>query len=251
MTDENKTPVKVPARRYKYFDLVMAAFVTVLICSNLIAPGKVCHLIFWGEKISFFGTPITFSVGNLFFPFSYIFGDILTEVYGYARSRKVIWAGFGGSVFSAIMAYVVVAIPSTLEDGYQVQLQQAIELAFGNTFRIVIASLMAFWAGEFVNSYVLAKMKIWTKGKMLWSRTIGSTIFGQAADSMIFYPLAFWGLWTPLTMLKVILFNMVFKIVWEAAMTPFTYFFVAKLKKLEQEDYYDFDTNFSPFSLED
>ncbi|MEZ4705396.1 MAG: queuosine precursor transporter [Bdellovibrionota bacterium] len=238
-------------KNYKYYDLMMAAFVTVLICSNLIGPGKVAYLSIAGKNIQFFGSDITFSVGNLFFPFSYIFGDILTEVYGYARSRKVIWAGFAGSVFSAIMAFVVVAAPSTMEDSYQTALQSALELAFGNTFRVVIASLLAFWVGEFVNSYVMAKMKIWTKGKMLWSRTIGSTIFGQAADSAIFYPLAFWGLWSPLTMIKVVLFNMAFKIAWEAILTPLTYALVHQFKKIEQEDYYDFETDFNPFTLKD
>lgn len=231
-------------KQYKYYDLVMAAFVTVLLCSNLIGPAKL-------SSINLFGWKLEYGTGNLFFPFSYIFGDVLTEVYGYARSRRVIWAGFVASVFAAVMSALVVHIPSTMGDDYQTQLQHALELVLGNTTRIVIASLIAFFCGEFVNSFVLAKMKILTRGKYLWTRTIGSTVFGQFVDSFIFYPVAFYGLWSNHDLIKATLLGMAFKISWEVLLTPVTYAIVGKLKKIENEDYYDTNTNFTPFSLKD
>ena len=231
-------------KNFKYYDLIMAAFVTVLICSNLIGPGKLSY-------INLFGWKLEYGTGNIFFPFSYIFGDILTEVYGYAKSRRVIWAGFGASAFAAVMAYAVIRIPSTGSDDYQSQLQPALELVFGSTSRIVIASLAAFWCGEFINSFVLAKMKILTNGKYLWSRTIGSTIFGQFVDSFIFYPIAFYGTWPIDKLIKATILGMLFKISWEVLLTPVTYIIVNKLKSSENEDYYDRDTNFTPFSLKD
>lgn len=222
----------------------MAFFVAVLICSNLIGPGKLSYLEILGHKI-----PL--ESGNLFFAFSYVFGDILTEVYGYTRSRRVIWAGFGSCAFAAIMAFFVVHIPSTMQDDYQKTLQGALEVVFGNTWRIVLASLIAFWCGEFVNSYIMAKMKIWTQGKHLWTRTIGSTLFGQTVDSFIFYVIAFFGVWKTTDIFKLTLSAMFLKISWEIALTPVTYFLVNKLKKAENEDYYDRDTNFSPFHIGD
>jgi len=227
-------------RRYKYYDLVMAGFVTVLLCSNIIGPGKVCNI-----------GGFTFGAGNLFFPISYIFGDILTEVYGYARARKVIWAGFGAMIFATIMSQIVIRMPVDPGEPYNAVIQPALETVFGNTWRIVAGSILAFWAGDFANSYVLAKMKLLTGGRYLWTRTIGSTAAGQAVDSVIFYPLAFWGVWTPDKMLEVITFNYAIKVIWEAVNTPITYVIVNFLKRAENEDYFDAKTNFTPFSLED
>ncbi len=227
-------------RHYKYYDLIMAAFVAVLLCSNLIGPGKVCLV---------FG--VAFGAGNLFFPISYIFGDILTEVYGYARSRKVIWAGFGAMIFAALMGLVVVHMPADPRVPYNGKMQPALELIFGSTWRIVSASMLAYWAGDFSNSYLLAKMKLLTRGRFLWTRTIGSTLVGQAVDSVIFYPLAFLGKWPTETIASVIVFNWLFKVSVEALSTPLTYLIVNRLKRVEREDYYDYQTDFTPFSLQD
>lgn len=213
----------------------MASFVTVLLCSELIGAAKLSTV--WG---------FTFGSGVLFFPISYIFNDVLTEVYGYARARKVVWAGFGAIIFASIMSYIVVKLPPAMGwDG-----QPAYESVFGNTPRIVIASITAFFIGEFANSFVLAKMKVWTSGKFLWMRTIGSTIVGEAVDSIIFYPLAFYGVWSNDQVVQVLITNYALKCGWEAVVTPFTYIVVNFLKKAEHEDYFDRDTNFTPFSLE-
>lgn len=220
----------------------MAAFVAVLLSSNLIGVHKVSsiELPFYGEYI--------YGAGVLFFPISYLFGDILTEVYGYARSRKVIWAGFGGLIFASLMAYVVTSLPSAKTmSSAQVD---ALNLIFGQTPRIVAASLIAFWAGEFVNSFVLAKMKLLTAGRFLWMRTIGSTIFGEMADSIIFYPIAFFGTWSNEQLVSVMIGNYFIKVLWEVLATPFTYVIVGFLKRAEHEDFYDRDTDFNPFSLE-
>jgi uncharacterized integral membrane protein (TIGR00697 family) len=239
-----------PQRQYKYYDLVMAAFVTVLLCSNLIGVSKRSYIplpftIHWGSEAI---NSLTYGTGILFFPISYVFGDILTEVYGYARSRRVIWAGFGAMIFASFMSFVVVSMPPAPDWGGQ----QVYAEVFGNTWRIVLASLLAFWAGEFANSVVLAKMKVGMEGRFLWMRTIGSTIAGEAVDSMIFYPLAFLGAkgWTTDAVIKVMLTNYFLKVLWEAIITPVTYRVVAFLKRVENEDYYDRDTNFSPFTLE-
>lgn len=231
-------------RHYKYFDLVMAAFVTVLLCSNMIGPGKSC-------LITLLGFPLTFGAGNLFFPISYIFGDVLTEVYGYARARKVIWAGFGAMIFYVVMSQVVIAMPADPKEPYNVELQPALELCFGASWRIVGASLLAFWSGDFVNSFLLAKMKLLTRGRWLWTRTIGSTVGGQLVDSAIFYPLAFGGVWHAETVMKIVVFNWLFKVSVEVVFTPLTYLVVGWLKRAENEDYYDRRTNFTPFSLKD
>ncbi|GAB1267251.1 queuosine precursor transporter [Aurantivibrio infirmus] len=238
-----------PAKRYKYYDFVMVGFVVVLLCSNFIGPGKTCVLdLSWLPLIT---GPLVFGAGNLFFPIGYIFGDILTEVYGFARARKVIWAGFGAMIFASGMAYIIINLTPAPHESYNDVLQPALEVVFGNAYRIVIASIIAFWAGDFVNAYILAKMKIWTKGKFLWMRTIGSTLGGQSVDSLIFYPLAFYGIWEGKTILAVIVFNCAFKILVEVFMTPITYLIVAFLKKHERVDYYDTETNFTPFSLKD
>ncbi len=222
-------------RLYKYYDLVMALFVTVLLCSNVIGAAKVCTV--WG---------FTFGAGVLFFPISYIFNDVLTEVYGYARARKVVWAGFGAIVFASFMSWVVLTLPPAI--GWNDQ--RAYETVFGQTPRIVFASLGAFFVGEFANSYVLARMKILTSGRFLWSRTIGSTIVGEGVDSLVFYPLAFLGVWENRLVLTVMVSNYIIKVLWEAIVTPFTYRVVGFLKRAEQEDYYDIDTDFTPFSIE-
>ncbi|HTR00694.1 MAG TPA: queuosine precursor transporter [Candidatus Acidoferrum sp.] len=235
-------------RQYRYYDLLMAAFVTVLLCSNLIGPAKVGYVTF-PFKLPLLGENLSFGAGNLFFPLGYIFGDVLTEVYGYARARKVIWAGFGAMIFASIMAWVIVHLPPSPAEPFNQQVQPAVEVIFGNTWRIVLASIVAFWAGDFVNSYVLAKMKLWTQGRMLWTRTVGSTIVGQAVDSLLFYPVAFAGIWSFDTLFAVIVFNWGFKITVEIVMTPVTYLIVGWLKKAEGEDYFDDQTNFTPFSL--
>jgi queuosine precursor transporter len=230
-----------PARQFRYYDLVMAAFVIVLICSNLIGPAKIAQI-----DLPLLGA-VSFGAGVMFFPISYVFGDILTEVYGYARARKVIWAGFAGLGFASFMAAVVVALPPAPFWNNQ----PAYEVAFGSTWRIVLASMCAFFCGEFVNSYVLAKMKIITAGKWLWTRTIGSTIFGEAVDSALFYPLAFYGSGIipddklPLVMLS----QFLIKVGVEVVFTPLTYKVVNALKRAEHEDYYDRNTDFNPFSL--
>jgi uncharacterized integral membrane protein (TIGR00697 family) len=224
-----------PDRRYRYYDLVMAAFVTVLLCANLIGPGKLARV-----------GPFTFGAGVLFFPISYIFGDILTEVYGYARARKVVWAGFAAEVFASLMAFVVVSFPPAPGWPHQA----AFETVFGATWRIVLASLTAFWAGEFCNSYVLAKLKVFSGGRKLYTRTIGSTIVGEAVDSMIFYPVAFLGIWSPHQVMTVMVTNYLIKVGWEVLATPVTYKVVGWLKRVENEDYFDRDTDFNPFTLQ-
>jgi len=228
-------------RTYRYYDFVMVAFVTVLVCSNLIGPAKIAQL-----EVPVLGA-LTFGAGVLFFPISYVFGDILTEVYGYARARRVIWCGFAALAFASFMATVVVALPPAPFWTHQA----AYEVAFGATWRIVGASMIAYFCGEFVNSFVLAKMKIATHGRWLWTRTIGSTIFGEAVDSALFYPLAFYGSGIipddkmPLVMLA----QFVTKVGVEVVLTPVTYKIVGALKKAENEDYYDTATRFTPFAL--
>ncbi len=222
-------------RNYRYYDLVLGAFVTVLLCSDVIGVAKVCNV--WG---------FTFGAGVLFFPISYLFGDILTEVYGYARSRRVIWSGFGALIFASFMSWIIRILPP--DSGWPNQ--RAYDLMFGQTPRIVFASLTAFWAGEFMNSYVLAKLKIFTEGRFLWVRTIGSTIVGEGVDTLIFYPAAFAGFWTPHLLIEVMISNYIIKVGWEALATPLTYKIVRFLKNAEREDYYDRGTNFNPFVLQ-
>jgi uncharacterized integral membrane protein (TIGR00697 family) len=230
-----------PVRQYRYYEFVMAAFVTVLICSNLIGPAKIAQ-----ADLPLAGI-VSFGAGVLFFPISYVFGDILTEVYGYGRSRRVIWAGFAGLAFAAIMSAVVVWLPPAPFW----KNQAAYEIAFGSTWRIAGASLIAFLCGEFVNSFVLAKMKILTHGRWLWTRTIGSTIFGEGVDSLLFYPLAFWGsgLIPDERLPQIILVQFVSKVALEVVFTPITYAVVGWLKRAEREDYYDTNTDFNPFTL--
>ncbi len=228
-------------RSFRYYDLVMVAFVTVLVCSNLIGPAKIAQL-----DAPLLGV-LTFGAGVLFFPISYVFGDVLTEVYGYARSRRVIWAGFAALAFASLMAWVIVQLPPAPFWHNQ----PAYEVAFGSTWRIALASLIAFLCGELVNSYVLAKMKIWTAGRRLWTRTIGSTIFGEGVDSLLFYPLAFYGSGIiPDDKLPLVMVAQFFtKVGVEIVFTPVTYKIIAWLKAAEQEDYYDRNTDFNPFTL--
>ncbi len=227
--------MSAPVRKsYKYYDLITAVFVTVLLCSNLIGPGKAASL--WG---------FNFGAGILFFPISYLFGDILTEVYGYARARRVVWTGFGALAFASLMSWVVLALPPA--PGWEGQ--EALASVFGQTPRIVLASLVAFWVGEFANSYALARMKVATAGRWLFSRTIGSTVVGAAIDSAIFYPVAFLGVWKTSLVMQVMLSNYILKVLWEVAATPFTYWVVNALKRAEHEDHFDRDTDFTPFKL--
>jgi len=230
-----------PPRTFRYYEFVMAAFVTVLICSNLIGPAKIAQV-----DIALIGA-VSFGAGVLFFPISYVFGDILTEVYGYARSRRVIWAGFAGLAFAALMAWIVVGLPPA---PFWTN-QAAYEIAFGSTWRIAAASLIGFLCGEFVNSFVLAKMKILMKGRRLWMRTVGSTILGEGVDSLIFYPLAFWGsgLIPDDKLPQIMLVQFVSKVAVEGMFTPLTYAVVGWLKRAEKEDYYDISTDFNPFTL--
>jgi uncharacterized integral membrane protein (TIGR00697 family) len=230
-----------PTRRYRYYDLVMAAFVCVLLCSNLIGVRKITHVSFDGEELFAFGA------GNLFFPIAYLFGDILTEVYGYARSRRVVWAGFAALGFAALQSAVVVGLPPA--DAFQDQAQ--LEWAFGATWRVAAGSLLGYFCGEFVNSYTLAKLKVLTGGRLLWTRTIGSTVVGEAVDTLVFYPLAFYGeSWMPDDLLfRVMAANYVIKVGWEVLATPATYRIVSFFKRAEQEDYFDRGTKFTPFSL--
>lgn len=232
---------EVAHRPFRYFDFVMAAFVTILVLSNVIGAGKVATITLPAVGAWPFGA------GILFFPVSYVIGDVLTEVYGFARARRCIWTGFVALLFMAFMSSVVVALPPAADWGGQ----EAYEAVFGQVPRIVFASICAFWAGEFANSVVLAKMKVWTNGRYLWTRTIGSTVVGQGVDSLIFYPLAFLGAagWTNQLVWKVLITQWVLKVSWEVLLTPVTYAVVGFLKRREGFDVYDEKTDFTPFSV--
>jgi len=229
-------------RSYRYYDLVMAAFVAVLLCSNFIGAAKQTTI-----DVPLLG-PTTFGAGVLFFPISYIFGDVLTEVYGYGRDRRVVWAGFGALAFASFMAWVVISLPPAGSD-FMKSYQPSLESVFGNSWRIALGSMIAFWAGSFSNSYVLAKMKLWTSGRWLWTRTIGSTLVGELVDSLLFYGIAFYGIWASADVFQIAINQYILKTLWEVIMTPVTYKVVGFLKRAEQEDYYDRETNFTPFRL--
>ncbi len=243
MSDTAK-PVSVDAaslsgRPLRDFDFVMVAFVVVLLLSQVVGAGKVARV----------DLPIIgewpFGAGILFFPVSYVLGDVLTEVYGYARARRCIWAGFAGMLFLGVMSAVVVALPpAPTWTG-----QAAYEQVFGQVPRIVFASICAFWVGEFANSAVLARMKLWTGGRHLWTRTIRSTVVAEGVDSLIFYPLAFWGAagWSQTLLVKVLLTQWALKVGWEILLTPLTYWVVATLKRREGIDVFDRGTDFTPF----
>jgi len=234
-----------PTRGFRYYDMLVAGMVAVLLCSNLIGPAKVCTV-----TLPLLGA-LTFGAGNLFFPISYIFGDVLTEVYGYARARRAIWAGFGAMLFATAMSQAILRMPASPAEPFNAQLQPALELVFGNTWRIALASLIAYWIGDFANSFVMAKMKLLTRGRWLWTRTIGSTLVGQGVDSLTFYPIAFIGIWEGQTIFKVIAFNWLMKVTVEVVFTPLTYAVVGFLKRREGVDAYDAGTRFTPFSLKD
>ncbi|NOT01693.1 MAG: queuosine precursor transporter [Phycisphaerales bacterium] len=225
-------------RSYRFYEACVVGFVTVLLCSNLIGPGKVSVL---------FG--FSFGVGNVFFPISYIFGDVLTEVYGYAAARRAIWLGFAAMLFASAMSLVVVHMPADPAEAHNQAMQPALEVIFGNTWRVIVASMLAFWAGDFANSYVLSRMKVLTRGRHLWTRTIGSTVVGQAIDSVVLYPFAFLGVWSYATIGKVVLVNWVFKVAIEVVMTPVTYRVVGALKRAEQVDVFDDGVDYNPFHL--
>ncbi|MDZ4722842.1 MAG: queuosine precursor transporter [candidate division Zixibacteria bacterium] len=233
--NQPNTPASTSSQRvYKYYDLIMALFVTVLLCSNLIGPAKIWSI-----------GGYSFGAGILFFPISYVFGDILTEVYGYARARKVVWAGFGALLFASLMSWVVLKLPpaESWND------QKALETAFGSTSRIIVASMTAYSVGEFCNSFVLAKLKLYTKGKFLWLRALSSTVVGAGIDSAIFYPVAFYGVWSNESVVAVMFGNYALKVLWEVLAMPFTYKIVRFLKAKEHEDYFDWKTDFTPFSI--
>ena len=233
-------------KRYRFFDLIMAVFVTVLVVSNIASSAKIVD---WGFSI--FKVRMAFDAGTILFPVSYIFGDVLTEVYGYKNSRRVIWAGFGCLALSAIIFWLVKVMPGETQwQQYAGDVAYMAILGGMSSGGIVMASLAGYWSGEFTNSFVLAKMKILTKGRWLWTRTIGSTIAGELVDTVMFIVIASlfkvfpWSLFLTLTVT-----NYLFKVGIEALMTPVTYILVMKLKRVEDEDYYDRDTNFNPFKV--
>ena len=229
-------------RHHRYYDLIVAAFVTVLLCSALIGAGKAAQV-----TLPVLGT-VVFGAGILFFPISYMFGDILTEVYGYAYDRRAVWCGFAALVFATVMSAIVIGLPPAPGD-YNTHLQEGLEIVFGNTWRIVVAAMLAFWSGSLVNAYVLAKMKIFSRGNHLWMRTIGSTAVGELVDSSLFYVIAFYGIWPTEQIIHVGIAQYILKTSWEVLATPLTYAIVGFLKRREHQDYYDVNTNFNPFRV--
>lgn len=251
------TARELQGAHFRYYDLVMAAFVVILVLSNVVGAGKRAEVALPGVGLWPFGA------GILFFPLSYLLDDVLTEVYGYARARRVIWAGFAALVFLVLMEWVTVALPPARDWNGQGHYEYVFGLpphvtdsfpyvSVGIGGRIAFASLCAFWLGDILNSVVLAKMKIWTNGKMLWTRTIGSTIIGEGADSLVFYPLAFYGLpdWPVAALGAVMLSQFLLKVGWEVVLTPVTYAVVGLLKRAEGLDVYDEGTDFTPFAAD-
>lgn len=242
MNDQPIAPQNAAAasdRQFRYYDFVMAAFVAILLLSNVIGAAKrsVVELPFYGEW--------PFGAGVLFFPLSYVIGDMLTEVYGYARARRVIWTGFAALIFMAFMAWVVIALPPA--PGWNDQ--AAYVAVFGNSWRIVAASMLAFWIGEFANSLVLAKMKVANKGKHLGLRFVASTLVGQGLDSLIFYPVAFYGdpNWPTGELFKTVFSQWVTKTSWEILLLPVTVAIVLAMKRKEGVEIFDDGTDFNPF----
>jgi uncharacterized integral membrane protein (TIGR00697 family) len=231
-------------KAYRHYDQIMVFFVMVLILSNILSSAKIVD---WG--FSLFGLPLAFDAGTLLFPVSYIFGDILTEVYGYRRSRRVIWTGFICLILTSAIFWLVKILPgeSTWEQTVGQKSYNA-TLSGMTSGGIVLASLLGYWLGEFSNSFTLAKMKILTRGKWLWMRTIGSTLVGEGVDTLIFVLVAtLFGVFPASLMVTLIVTNFLFKVGIEALMTPATYRIVGYLKEVEQEDYYDAGTDFNPF----
>ena len=229
-------------RSYRHYDLIVVAFVTVLLCSNLIGTGKVAQV-----NLPVLGT-VLFGAGALFFPLSYLFGDILTEVYGYAHDRRAVWCGFAALVFAAAIALIVISLP-VAPGSHHAHMQEGLEAVFGNTWRVVLGSIIAFFCGSLTNAFVLAKMKILLQGKHLWARLIGSTALGELVDSSLFFLIAFYGIWPTEQLVAVAISQYLLKTGWEVLATPLTYRIVAFLKRKENEDFYDHETNFSPFSV--
>lgn len=241
---QSESPPILRQRSYRYIDLVMAVFITVLITSNIASSAKIVD---WG--VSLWGIPLAFDAGTILFPVSYIFGDILTEVYGYRRSRRVIWVGFACLALTAVVLWIVRVLPGEAAwEGYAGQGAFVAILGGVSSGGIVIASLLAYWAGEFSNSYTLAKLKVATGGRLLWLRTIGSTIIGEGVDTLVFTLAAtLAGVFPWEIFVSLALTNYLFKVGIEALMTPLTYRVVNALKKAEHEDYFDTHTNFNPF----
>lgn len=237
--DINQTP-PLEKKSFKYYDFLLAGFVTVLLCSNLIGAGKAAQV-----DLPLFGT-VVFGAGVLFFPISYAFGNIFTEVYGYAYDRRAVWCGFGALVFAVVMSQIVINLQPA-PGAYNAHLQEGLESVFGNTWRIVFGSMVAFWCGSLCNAYVLAKMKILSSGKYLWLRVITSTAVGQFVDSILFYMLAFYGIWPTEQVIAVAFVQYILKTSWEILAVPLTYKIVSFLKQKEHEDYFDIKTDFNPF----
>ncbi len=226
---------------YRYFDLVMAIFVAVLLISNVASAAKIVNL----------GLPVlTFDAGTLLFPISYVFGDVLVEVYGYRRSRRVIWVGFGCAILLSLTLAVVRRLPGDAQWVAEVG-PEAFDGVLGTlaSGRIILGSLVAYFAGEFSNAYIMARMKVRTQGQWLWTRTIASTLVGELVDTMLFVCIAFLGVWSLDLVVKIIISNYLFKTGFEASVTPLTYLIVNTLKRVENEDYYDVDTDFNPFRV--
>jgi queuosine precursor transporter len=218
--------------QYRFLDPLITVFVVVLLISNVV-----------GQKIAAFG-PLRVSGAQLLFPITYIFGDVFTEVYGYSASRKAIWFGFFASALLSVMSIICVKLPAAPEWPNQ----QAFETVFYVVPRLVVASLVAYWCGEFANSYTLAKLKLVTKGRYLWTRTIGSTVVGQAIDSIVVMFVGFYGTVPVGTIVRLIISGYLAKVIYETVMTPVTYAVVGYLKRKENVDYFDYNTNFSPFA---
>jgi uncharacterized PurR-regulated membrane protein YhhQ (DUF165 family) len=256
-------------RTYRYYDLLMALFVTVLLISNLLSSAKIIDL-----KTSLGPIALAFDAGTLVFPISYIFGDVLTEVYGYRRSRRVIWAGFAANVLLACFVWFAAALPS--DPIWQEDVAEGIcdtvgdpsvegegcigdttgiadagyDALLGGISGLIVASLVAYFLGEFSNSYVLAKMKVWSEGRWLWMRTIGSTLVGEGVDTIVFTLIATaLGVFSPDLLASLIVTNYIIKVGFESILTPLTYRVVNTLKAVEHEDYYDRTTDFNPFKM--
>jgi len=221
--------------RFKYLDILVGIFVAVLLISNVVA-----------VKIVKIG-PFSFAGGTLLFPLAYIFGDVFTEVYGYKRMRRIIWTGFVANILMALVFVIIGKLPAASAWSNQA----AYDAILGWVPRIVLASILAYWVGEFINSFILAKMKVWTKGKWLWTRTIGSTVFGELLDTVIFVLIAFWGALPSALIISVIISNYILKVGVEIIFTPITYGVVGFLKKRERSDVYDYQTKFTPFNIKD
>lgn len=244
MTNKEKVQegTKHIPRTYKYLDIITVCFVVVLLLSNLVASIKVTKI-----AIPFINFDISFAAGLLLFPASYLVGDLLTEVYGYSKSRRVIWTGFTALVISTVIVSLFVAMPPDPNWG----LQDSYEKIFATSFRVSIASMVAFFSGEFCNSFVIAKLKVLFKGNFQAVRIIGSTMVGEFVDSLIFYTCAFWGLeaFPPNLIIKIMVTSYLVKVAWEILVYPVTKQIIAFLKRAESEDYYDYGTNFNPFHL--